>query len=177
MRGRKGDLIPTQSEETETTVLVASEATAFDYRHASAPRLPHWAVVLLARVEQGETVESARYRSGSKVSHDTIKRYGEANSAWYVALMDAEDGSRVGAPVTAREVARARETSIVNTLGDIADASEHPRDQISAGRVVLEASSAISRAPNVVVPIQINVTGGDHTAWVEERRRKRLPQE
>ena len=71
----------------------------------SPSRQPRWPIILLSRVQEGEPIAKARYRSGSKVSADTIKRYGGVNPEWYRGLMDAEDAAVTGHPITPRELA------------------------------------------------------------------------
>ena len=129
---------------------------------SGVPRLPLWATVLLSRVQRGLPIEQARQQSGSAVSQQTIHAYAERNPDWWQALMDAQDGAMKGEPVTAPEYARAREVDITDRFSELAmGAARFERDQIAAGRVVLEVGGRLG--PSAAAPGLTIVNTGELT--------------
>ena len=121
---------------------------------------PMWATILLGRVQAGKPVDDARTMVGSRVSRDVIYSYGQRNPAWYQSLMDAQDGIVNANPIMPMDVARARAIPVVDHMADLAEGAKNERDQITAGRLVLEVAGAVGSQANGAAPttaIQINI--------------------
>ena len=122
--------------------------------------VPLWASILLSRVQGGKTIESARCMVGSKVSRDTIAAYSARNPDWHALLMDAQQGVVTGVPVAPIDIARARANNVADHMADLAEGAKYERDQIQAGRLVLEVAGAVgSQAQGAAAQqaIQINI--------------------
>ena len=107
------------------------------------PAPPMWALILLGRVQSGKPVDAAREMVGSRVSRDVIYSYGQRNPSWYQSLMDAQDGIVNATPIMPMDVARARAIPVIDHMADLAEGATHQRDQITAGRLVLEVAGAV----------------------------------
>ena len=121
-----------------------------------------WAKLLLSRVQEGLQIEQARCMSGSRVSTDTITRYGNEHPDWYRNLMDAQHGSYTGQAITPSELAHARGAVVADHMADLAMTAKHERDQIQAGRLVMEVAGVIGSersgaavSPNIAIQIVV----------------------
>ena len=138
---------------TNVTELVATRPGPLGY-------VPLWASVLLSRVQGGKTIDEARYLPGSKVSRDTVAAYSARNPDWHTLLMEAQEGAVTGVPVAPIDIARARANSVADHMADLAEGAKWERDQITAGRLVLEVAGAVGSSSQGAVPataIQINI--------------------
>lgn len=142
--------------------------------HAILASLPRWQRILLARINAGDDLNTARGKGSGASSLASIEDAKNANPDFARLLADAFFGRIVFGEETARENARAYAVPALDdayqeSTGTDRDgkAVDH-RDRISNRRLLIDVAGLGGRdGPGVAVQVNLNALG--YEAWVREQ--------